>query len=429
MLITRDAIITAAEKGLKPAHMYSTAHQLILAAVYALFDRNEAVDEVTVDAELEKMGATEKSGGIPYIAELTERVATQVNPSEWVDILLHKARRRRIIVTADEIRKAAYDETFDGDISEHAHSAILKATEDTRVSHTVSIGDSIAPTMEAIRQAHMGVPPGVSTGFYDLDHETGGLHRGDMIIVGGTPSMGKTAFALAIALHVAKTGHTVAVFSLEMTKEQLTMRTIAAEARVSLHAMRNGRLSPSDLQRVAKAAQTIKDIPLYLDDKPGSSFTYWRATCLRRRPRLFVGDYLQLMDMGQQKNETRNDAITRTTRSLKQLCKEIGGTGMILSQLSRDVVKRGGDRRPQLSDLRESGAIEQDADNVYFVYRPEVYKIDRDDVVEELGIPISGRGEVLIEKQRQGPPGRIFLQWMGDWATFTNRAKSDPNEW
>jgi replicative DNA helicase len=422
ILLDREAIGKAIEI-IDEECFYREAHSKIYSAIVSLYDRNEAVDIVTVTDELTKRGQLEEVGGRIYLINLTESVATAANIEYHARIILEKATLRRLISASSKIVSQCYDTTQEVDeLLDKAEQEVFSISEGRIKEGFVPIGEILPRTFEAIDEyaKRGGIVTGIATGFTELDILTGGLQNSDLVVVAGRPSMGKTSLALSIAEHVAVDEKIpVAIFSLEMAKSQLAQRMLCSRARFSTHRMRTGRISDHEYGNLAIAVGPLSEAKIFLDDTPSLGVLQMRAKTRRLKARENVGlvivDYLQLMQ-GPRAVESRQQEISLISRSLKGLAKELDVPVMALSQLSRAVETRGGERRPQLADLRESGAIEQDADLVMFVYRPEVYNITqfRD------GRSTEGMAEIIVSKHRNGPTGDILLTFIKDYARFEN---------
>lgn len=426
MLIEREAIPKAIEI-LPPDAFYVGKHQKIYGAILSLFERGNPVDLITLTEELKRRGELDDVGGPYYITELTTQVASAANVEYHARIIAEKSLLRKMIETMTSLIGQAYDPSADAfELLDTAEADIFRISDTQLRRAATSMSEVLKETLvrlEAINGREGGIT-GVPSGFARLDDMTGGWQRSDLIIVAARPSMGKTAFSLAMARNAAlhpqyPTG--VAIFSLEMSSQQLAQRLLTSEARVDAQSARTGRLSDADWPRLARAAGRLSAAPIFIDDTPGLSILELRAKCRRLKAEHDVGliivDYLQLMHgTTSSKNANREQEIAQISRSLKSLAKELNVPVIALSQLSRAVESRGGDKRPQLSDLRESGSIEQDADVVAFIYRAERYGI----TVDENGRSTEGIGEIIIGKQRNGPIGSVELAFVHQFARFEN---------
>ncbi|WP_456465233.1 replicative DNA helicase [Desulfurobacterium sp.] len=382
------------------------------------------LNEISYKDELEKRGLLENVGGEEYLSYMIEFALDNYEKFESAcKIVKDKALLRKIIDITEEIPKKM-EETPDPDVLIDDIEKKVFALSEERVTNTlVPVSEIVPKVIEEIEKLAVKreMVTGIPTGFSDLDTKTSGLQDSDLIIIAARPSMGKTAFALSIAYNVAvERGKSVAVFSLEMSKEQLITRLLAQASGIPLHKIRSGFLSSQELDRLIEAADTVREAPIYIDDTPGISVLEMRAKARRLKSEksvdLIIVDYLQLM-RGIRKTENRQQEVSEISRSLKGLAKELNIPVIALSQLSRQVEHRS-DKRPQLADLRESGSIEQDADVVMFIHRPEVYK--KDPPPEERGI-----AEIIIAKQRNGPTGMITLSFIKDLTRFENLKETE----
>ncbi len=404
-----------------PEHFYRTAHQHIFSAVSELFAKAEPVDLVTLTNILRDKNQLEDIGGAAYLARIVDTVPSAVNVQHYARIVRDKSSLRRLIAKANEITQHCYEDSGDLDqVIDFAEGAVFEISEDKHQAAFHPISKIIETNIDAleIRQNNRALVTGVPTGFTQLDQKTAGLQGSDMIIIAARPSMGKTALALNIARNAAIDGNVpVAIFSLEMSKESLTERLLCSEARVDSGRLRGGFINPDDWTRITEAASILSEAPIYIDDSPDISATSIRTKSRRLKMDKDLGmiviDYIQLMK-GRVATERRDLEISDISRSLKLLAKELNVPVVALSQLNRKLEERA-DKRPQLSDLRESGALEQDADVVAFIYRDEVYNKDENN-------PNRGTAEVIIAKQRNGPTGSIPLTFLGQYTRFENPA-------
>ncbi len=403
---------------------YKPAHRKIYAAMQALFEHSEPIDLATVAAELEKTGDLDKCGGRAALVDIADSVFTAANAAAHARLVQDKAVLRRLISTSQQISESCFSAPGDvGDLLDEAEGMIFAISEARSRQDFVSLGTLLPHTFDQIeryRQQGGGIT-GLATGYGDLDGLTAGLHPSDLVILAGRPSMGKTAFALNMIENIALDQQKAcAIFSLEMSKEQVAERLLSACAKVNAQHMRTGRLHPKDYVSLQNAAGRLYDAKIFIDDTAAISVLELRAKARRLKAQhdiaLVVVDYMQMMH-GPRNAENRQQEISVISRSLKSLAKELKVPVMALSQLSRQVEQRGGDRRPQLADLRESGAIEQDADVVMFVYRPERYGI-----TEEKGQSLENTAEIIIGKQRNGPTGTVLLTFLKEFTRFENRA-------
>jgi replicative DNA helicase len=420
MMLGEEAIAKAVEL-LDENCFYRDAHRRIYEAVITLFDRSEPADLVTVREALKVAGYLEAAGGEIYLAELLDEVATTANVEYYARIVLESAIKRRLIGALTGVISEAYEAGGEAvELLDRAEQEIFRLSERRLRRGARPLEEILHRTFELIDQAHArkGGLSGVATGFKLLDEKLAGLQPSDLIILAGRPSMGKTAFALNVARNVGvDAGVSVAFFSLEMSAHQLAQRMLCSEARLDFHAVRTGRLPKTDYQKLSMCVGRLAEAPILIDDSPSLSVLEFRAKARRLKSEHGIGlimvDYIQLMS-GPRAAESRQIEITMISRALKALAKELDIPVLALSQLSRAVETRGGDRRPQLSDLRESGALEQDADVVLFMYREEYYSKEKPEA--------QGRAEVIIGKQRNGPVGTIPLAFHTEYARFDNLA-------
>jgi replicative DNA helicase len=400
---------------------YREAHRKIFKAMVELFERNEPADLVTLTNLLKERGQLGSLGGASYLAELVDTVPMAVNAAHYAKIVQEKASLRRLIEQAASITTRCFEDKGDvEEILDFAERSIFDISENKIKPSFYVLGDILTDTYKAVEEAYENkvLVTGVPTGFRGLDEKTSGLQPGDLIVIAGRPSMGKTALALNIARNASlETGEPTAIFSLEMSKEQLSLRMLSAEARIDSSRMRGGFLSERDLARINRAAGALYDIPIYIDDSPAISALEIRAKTRRMKMDKGVGlvviDYLQLM-RGRASAERRDLEISEISRSLKALAKELNIPVVALSQLNRKVEDRT-NKRPVLSDLRESGAIEQDADVILFIYRDEVYHKEEDN-------PNKGIAELILAKQRNGPIGAVKLAFLETYTRFEDLA-------
>jgi replicative DNA helicase len=424
MMIDNDCIGRIIEL-LDVTYFYRTNHRYIYNSALQLYERNEPIDLITLSEELKKQKLLEKVGGSYYLTELTETVASSANVEHHARIVLEKYLLRKLIEEAADIAKRCYEaEEEVYDILDRSEQQIFRLSEKRLRKGFQHIKPIMHEAFDSIEKFHerKGTVTGVATGFTKLDELTSGLQPSELIIVAGRPSMGKTAFSLNIARNVAvDTQSPVAFFSLEMSERQLALRLLCAEARVDAHNVRTGRLAENEWQKLSTCVGRLTEAPVYIDDTPGMGILELRAKARRLKKEKDIGlvvvDYLQLMQ-GPRNIESRQQEISLISRSLKGLSKELDVPVIALSQLSRAVEMRGGERRPMLSDLRESGAIEQDADVVLFIYRPEFYLKEEEVKMKQL----EGKAEVIIGKQRNGPVGTVHLSFVKRWARFENPA-------
>ncbi|MBI3388562.1 MAG: replicative DNA helicase [Deltaproteobacteria bacterium] len=408
----------------RPDDFYRESHRKIMRTVIELSERGEPVDLVTLADALKSRNELTDVGGAAYLAELADKVPTAANVSYYARMVKEKAILRSLIQTATEIATRGYESQADVDqFLDDAEHKIFEISERKVRPTFFRIRDIMVDSMRAIEQLYerKELVTGVPSGYVDLDKMTAGLQPSDLIVIAGRPSMGKTAFALNIAAYAAMHADTgVAIFSLEMSKEQLVLRMLCSEARVDQSKVRAGFAAERDFPKLALAASRLAEAPIYIDDTPALSVLELRAKARRlKRERdsklgLIVIDYLQLM-RGHGGADNREQEISNISRSLKGLAKELSVPVVALSQLNRQVEQRG-DKRPLMADLRESGAIEQDADVIAFIYRDEVYNKQS---------PDEGIAEILIGKQRNGPIGKVRLAFRGEYTRFDNLAEEN----
>jgi len=404
---------------MKEGDFYRESHRKIFSAILDLYEKSEPVDLITLTEALKKRDALESVGGVEYLNSLVNSVPTAANISYYAKIVKEKAILRKLINRSTDIISQVYGVSGDvDDFLDQAERSIFEISEDRVRPSFYSLKDIIKSSFKTIERLYekRQLITGVPTGFTKLDELTSGLQPSDLIIVAGRPSMGKTALALDIAAHAAvEGGIPSAIFSLEMAKEQLALRMLCSEAKVDAHRLRGGFLSESDWPKLTRAAGSLSEAPIFIDDTPGLSALEMRAKSRRMKAEhnlgLVVVDYLQLM-RGRADSDTREQEISDISRSLKALAKELTVPVIAISQLNRRVEERG-DKRPQLSDLRESGAIEQDADVIIFLYRDEVYNRSEDN-------PNKGKAEIIIGKQRNGPTDKFELAFLDKFTCFEN---------
>ncbi|MYC12253.1 MAG: replicative DNA helicase [Gemmatimonadetes bacterium] len=419
MLIDNMAINRVVEVLGDETAFYHTPHRKVYAAIQSVSERGDPVDQVTLTAELVRRGQLDDVGGVVFIAELASEMATAANAEYHAQIVLEKAQRRRLIDAATQTLTESYEETEDvRELIDRAEQRVFQIAEGELGKGVMPLSSAIEEAYVAIERAHEqpGALTGVTTGYTDLDEITAGLQSSDMIILASRPSMGKTALTLCMARNAAVKGSTpVLYFSLEMSTEQLAQRLLCAEARVSSHRLRTGRLSEEEWQRLSEWTGKLIEAPIYIDDTPAISVMELRAKARRAKSEynieLIIVDYLQLMTSSENFG-SREQEIAYISRSLKALAKELDIPIVACAQLSRAVESRT-DKRPQLADLRESGSLEQDADVVMFLFRPEVYGI-----VDEEGNTQEGRAEIILGKQRSGPIGSVFLIFQAEYLRF-----------
>ena len=416
MLASKEAVSKTIQ-WLKPEHFYKDAHCKIYSIMYTLFDRGEPVDTVSVIDELKKKKELDIVGGTYYVTGLVESVPTTAHVERYSKIVLEKALLRSLIGLSHDIAKEAYDDSQEiGDILDTVEKSIFNITQSRLKGGFKHIQPILEHAFEQLDKisSRKGSIIGVPSGLLDLDNLTSGFQDGELIIIAGRPGMGKTALALSLLRNAAvESGIGSGMFSLEMANHQLAMRLLCAEARVDSHLVRTGNLPKTHWKNLSLSVGKLAEAPIHFDDTPALTVLELRAKARRLKAEKDIGmivvDYLQLMQ-GPKGVESRQQEISVISRSLKALAKELNIPVVALSQLSRAVEQRA-DRKPQLSDLRESGAIEQDADVVIFLYRPWVYSQEEDD---------EGKAEIIIAKQRNGPTGLIQATFLSRFARFEN---------
>jgi len=417
MIMDHDAVIVASEI-LRASDFYRPDHAQIFAAIMELYTSGNPIDLITIQDRLVQHGVLEQVGGLSYIADLASSVPTSAHIKQYAKIVQEKATLRKLIKVSTDISAKSYEgeEPLDN-IMSFAEKSIFDVLQNKKTDDFTGIDEIVLTSIEKIEEAHKskGGITGIETGFIDLDHRTAGLQPSDLVLVAARPSMGKTAFSLNIIQTAGiKNKKSVAVFSLEMSKDQLVSRMLCAEAMVDSQKARTGMLEPADWERIGQSLPNITSSRIYIDDTPGINVMDMRAKCRRLKMEkgldLIMIDYLQLMSGVGDGNASRQQEISDISRSLKALAREMQAPVIALSQLSRACEQRT-DHRPMLSDLRESGAIEQDADVVMFLYRDEYYHPD----TEKKNV-----GEVIIAKQRNGPTGTVELAWLGQYTKFAN---------
>lgn len=417
MLTDKDAVAAAIEK-LKIDSFYREDNKSIYEAILNLYDRAEPIDIITVKDELNSMNKLEQIGGLEYLAILPDKVPTTANVEKYIKIVEEKQVLRNLIKTANEIIELGYDPTQEVEqIIDASEKKIFDIMQDKNQKGYSPIKDILVESFTKLeelynRKQHV---TGVPTGFAELDYKTAGLHESDLILIAARPAMGKSAFALNIATNAAiKSKIPVVIFNLEMSKDQLVNRIMCSEAMVDSNKVRTGKVEEEDWAKLAEAIGPLSEAEIYIDDTPGISVMEIRAKCrklkLEKNIGLVIIDYLQLVQGSNKRSTSREQEISEISRSLKILAKEIGVPVIALSQLSRAVEQRP-DHRPMLSDLRESGAIEQDADIVMFLYRDDYYnqESEKKDIAE-----------VIIAKHRGGATGTVELLWLGNYTKFVN---------
>ncbi len=425
MMLDQDAALRATEL-LSDTMFYQEGHRRLFRAMVALTSRRVVIDHVTLREELQARNELEIAGGLEYLAELVDAVPTAANIEFHVKIIKDKAILRRLIETSTAIITEAYDgRTTANDLLDSAESKIFHIAQQRGVDGFTRIKEMLWPTMERIEtlQRSGKAITGVPSGFIELDAMTSGFQSSELIIVAARPSMGKTAFCLNMACNAAAEGQGVAIFSLEMSKESLVQRMLTATARVDGQRVRQGALRDSDFTQLARAAGLLQTYQIWIDDTPALALLEMRSKARRLKidndVKMIIVDYLQLM-RSPEYADNRVQEISDISRSLKGLARELEVPVIALSQLSRASEQRGGERKPILSDLRDSGAIEQDADLVIFIHRPEYY--DREDETKR------GIAEIMLAKNRNGPTGDATLRFFREYTRFDNLSNRDDSE-
>ena len=419
MLMDQDAIVTASEI-LSDEDFYQRQYGLLFEVMVELYREDKPVDLITLQERLKNKDVPPELTSIEFIGGIINDVPTSANIKHYAQTVSEKALLRRMIKATEGIANTCYlgKEPVDN-ILENTEKQIFDLLQKKSSEEFVPIRDVVLSVIDKIETAakHKGTVTGIPTGFYDLDYKTSGFQPSDLILIAARPSMGKTAFVLNLAQHIAVKNHvTTAIFSLEMSKDQLVNRILSMESKVDSQLLRTGNLSANDWEKLIESAGEISKAPLIIDDTPGISISELRSKCrkmkLENNLGLVIIDYLQLMSGGK-RSESRQQEISEISRSLKALAREINAPVIALSQLSRACETRP-DHRPMLSDLRESGAIEQDADVVMFIYRDDYYNKDTDK---------KNISEIIIAKQRNGPIGTVELVWLPIYTKFANKSK------
>ncbi|MEQ8156153.1 MAG: replicative DNA helicase [Clostridiaceae bacterium] len=414
MIIDKTAIAQAAE-SLKEEDFYRDSHKVIFRSIVDMFQRDMAVDLVTLLEYLKSTGKLDNAGGATYVTEVSDSVPTTANLGSYIKIVSEKSTLRKLIRASTEIIESSYNQQGEVEkVLDTAEKRIFDIAEKRSTSDFEVLSDVLERSFEQIERLfnNKGDITGVGSGFKDLDSKTSGFQKGDMVLIAARPSMGKTTFALNIAEYAAlREGKSVVIFSLEMSKEQLAYKLLCSEANVDMLALRTGNLEDKDWDNIARASGPLSKARIFIDDTAGLSVMEMRSKCRRIKIEhgidLIMIDYLQLMSGS---GESRQQEVSEISRSIKALAKEMECPVIALSQLSRAPEQRA-DHRPMLSDLRESGSIEQDADLVMFLYRDEYYNKE----TEEKNV-----GECIIAKQRNGPVGTVKLAWLGQYSKFGN---------
>lgn len=421
MLTDKDAVIAAIEV-IKPDDFYRDDNKAIYKSILNLYAKAEPIDIITVKAELIEEGKFEQVGGLDYIATLPDKVPTTANVDKYIKIVEEKSILRNLIKTSNELIELGYSQTEEVDaIIDQAEKKIFDMMKNRNQKGYTSIKDVLVESFAQIEKLYnqKGNITGVPTGFSELDYKTSGLNKSDLILIAARPAMGKSALAINIATNAAVHSNVpVVIFNLEMSKEQVGNRILCSEAMVDSSKVRTGKMDEDDWVKLASAIGPLSEAPIYIDDTPGISIMEIRAKCrklkLEKNIGLIVIDYLQLIQGSGKKGASREQEISEISRSLKILAKELDVPVIALSQLSRAAEQRN-DHRPMLSDLRESGAIEQDADIVMFIYRDDYYNQES----EKKNI-----AEVILAKHRGGSTGTVELLWLGNYTKFVNLDKT-----
>jgi len=419
ILLDKDAIITVSET-IRPSDFYKEAHKIIYEGMLKLSNKNEPIDLITLTEELKKQGHLDNVGGISYITSLSTIVPTTSNVKYYADIVKEKSVLRQLIKASNDIINLGYENsTKVEEVLEKAEKRIFDISQEKASDDFKSINEVLVDAYDMIEKLYTNKSDvtGITTGFKDLNKKINGLQRTDLILIAARPAMGKTAFSLNLVQNAALKGDaSVAVFSLEMSKDQLVQRMLSSQSHVELKKIKTGTLDENDWPRIIDAMAVLSNANIYIDDTPGIKISELRSKCRKLKIEkgldLILIDYLQLME-GEGNNESRQQEIAKISRSLKIIAKELNCPVVALSQLSRAPEQRA-DHRPMLSDLRESGSIEQDADIVMFLYRDEYYHPDSES---------KNIGEVLIAKNRHGETGSVELVWLGEVQKFADKAR------
>ena len=427
LMLEKDALTNVIDI-LKPESFYKEAHKKVYTAIYDLFQATEPIDLLTVTSQLRKTGKLEEVGGTYYITLLTNRVSSAANIEQHARIIVEQSIKRELIRIASEVQKDAFEDTTDVfELLDKTEQSLFEVSESNIRKEYQAVKEVMAQAIDEIqaRKDHTDGLTGIPSGFTNLDRVTSGWQRSDLVIIAARPGMGKTAFVVSALRNAAVDhGHAVAIFSLEMSSVQLVSRMIAGEAELEGEKIKKGNLAEHEWTQLVHKTANLTKAPIFIDDTPALSILELRAKCRRLKQQhdiqLVVVDYLQLMT-GHSSGRgggisNREQEIASISRSLKNLAKELNIPVIALSQLNRSAETRGGEKRPQLSDLRESGSIEQDADMVMFLYRPEYYGLTQD----AGGMPTAGLCEVIIAKHRNGSLDSIQLKFIGKFTKFTN---------
>ena len=419
MIMDQDAIVAASEM-LTAEDFYQRPYGVLFDTIVELYNAGQPVDIVTLQGRLSAKDVPEEFASVTFLRELIESVVFSTHVRQYAEMVSENAQLRRLIKVNEDIANACYQHNVPVDeIMGETEKRVFEVLQKKKTEDAMPVSQVVLHVIDKIDRmaGRNSRTTGIETGFYDLDYKLSGLQPSDLILIAARPSMGKTAFALNLVQHICVKNHVpTAIFSLEMSQEQLVNRMLAMESKVDAQLMRTGRLQSSDWERLIESAGTVADAPLVIDDTPGISVTEMRSKCrkykLEKDIQLIIIDYLQLMS-GSRRVESRQQEISEISRSLKALARELNVPVIALSQLSRACETRP-DHRPMLSDLRESGAIEQDADVVMFLYRDDYYNKDS----QKKNI-----SEVIIAKQRNGPIGTVELVWLSNITKFANKSK------
>ncbi|MES5819183.1 replicative DNA helicase [Streptomyces sp. RG80] len=420
MLLSKDAIADVVEV-IKGHDFYKPAHETIFQAILDVYAKGEPADPITIAAELTKRGEINKVGGASYLHTLVQTVPTAANAEYYAEIVHERAVLRRLVEAGTRITQMGYAADDDVDeIVNRAQAEIYAVTEQRTSEDYLPLGDIMEGALDEIEAigSRTGEMTGVPTGFTDLDSLTNGLHPGQMIVIAARPAMGKSTLALDFARAASiKNNLPSVIFSLEMGRNEIAMRLLSAEARVALHHMRSGTMTDEDWTRLARRMPEVSAAPLYIDDSPNLSMMEIRAKCRRLKQRndikLVIIDYLQLMQSGK-RSESRQQEVSDMSRNLKLLAKELEVPVIALSQLNRGPEQRT-DKKPQVSDLRESGSIEQDADMVILLHREDAYEKES---------PRAGEADIIVGKHRNGPTATITVAFQGHYSRFVDMAQT-----
>ena len=417
MMLSKDAIADVVEV-LRGHDFYKPAHQVVYDAIIDLYGRGEPADAVTVAAELSKHGEIARIGGAPYLHTLISSVPTAANAGYYAKIVRERAILRRLVEAGTRIVQLAYSTGDADDVVDQAQAEVYAVTERRASEDYLRLSEIMEGALDEIDAINSrgGQLTGVPTGFADLDQLTNGLHPGQLVIVAGRPSLGKSALAVDFLRSAAiKHGLPSCIFSLEMGRNEITMRLLSAESRVPLHSMRSGTMTDQDWTRLARRMGEVSSAPLFIDDSPNMSLMEIRAKCRRLKQRhdlrLVIVDYLQLMS-SPRRVENRQQEVSEFSRSLKLLAKELDVPVVALSQLNRGPEQRA-DKKPQLSDLRESGSLEQDADVVILLHREDAYERES---------PRAGEADLIVAKHRNGPTATVTVAFQGHYSRFVDMA-------